>query len=96
MGAERIRKLYERRTSHKWRHRLYRLMRPPDPFVMNPAEPVDAPLGRWNLYIGGAGCSVPGYVNVDLFAMPGVDVTASAEQLPFRSAMFTRLSVMQS
>ena len=51
---------------------------------MNPREPVDFPLGRWNLYIGGAGRTVPGYVNLDLFPMPGVDVAADAEQLPFR------------
>jgi SAM-dependent methyltransferase len=37
---------------------------------MNPAEPADFPLGRWNLYIGGAGRSVSGYVNIDLFAYP--------------------------
>jgi len=58
---------------------------------MNPAEPKDFPLGRWNLYIGGAGRSVPGYVNIDLFALPGVDVVADAEQLPFPSNRFQRV-----
>ena len=57
---------------------------------MNPAEPKDFPLGRWNLYIGGAGRRVDGYVNLDLFAMPGVDVAADAEQLPFPSGLFQR------
>jgi len=58
---------------------------------MNPAEPKDFPLGRWNLYIGGASCTVRGYVNVDLFAVSGVDVAADAERLPFRPAIFQRV-----
>ena len=58
---------------------------------MNPREPTGFPLGRWNLYIGGAGRDVPGYVNLDLFPMPGVDVAADAETLPFPDALFTRI-----
>jgi SAM-dependent methyltransferase len=70
---------------------LRRLLTPPAPFVMNPREPLDFPLGRWNLYIGGAGRTPPGYVNLDLFPMPGVDVAADAESLPFASGSFTRV-----
>jgi SAM-dependent methyltransferase len=58
---------------------------------MNPAEPKDFPLGRWNLYIGGAGRVVPGYVNLDLFALPGVNVAADAERLPFPDGIFQRV-----
>ncbi len=58
---------------------------------MNPAEPKDFPLGRWNLYIGGAGRTVPGYVNLDLVSVPGVDVAADAEALPFPSDLFQRI-----
>ena len=58
---------------------------------MNPAEPKDFPLGRWNLYVGGAGRAVPGYINLDLFALPGVDVAADAEQLPFPDGIFTHV-----
>ena len=59
---------------------------------MNPREgDIDAPLGRWNLYIGGAGSEVEGYVNVDLFALPGVDVVADAEHLPFADSTFQRV-----
>ena len=47
-----LEKLYRTRASHDWRHRLQRMLEPPAPFVMNPAEPKDFPLGRWNLYIG--------------------------------------------
>ena len=71
--------------------RLTRSLQPPAPYIMNPAEPIDFPLGRWNLYIGGAGRIVPGYVNIDLFALPGVDVAANAEQLPFPSDTFGRV-----
>jgi len=56
-----------------------RLLAPPAPLVMNPAEPKDFPLGRWNLYLGGAGSRPAGYVNLDLFPLPGVDVAADAE-----------------
>jgi SAM-dependent methyltransferase len=58
---------------------------------MNPAEPTDFPLGRLNLYIGGAGRAVPGYINLDLFPMPDVDVAADAEALPFPDAIFQRV-----
>ena len=74
---------YRKRASPHWRDRLFRLLQPPDPFIMNPAEPKDFPLGRWNLYIGGAGRNVPGYVNLDLVAISGVNVAADTEQLPF-------------
>jgi len=83
--------LYRRRFSQGWRDRLRRVLQPPAPFVMNPAEPRDFPLGRWNLYIGGAGRVVEGYINLDLFAVPGVDVAADAEQLPFPSGVFARV-----
>jgi SAM-dependent methyltransferase len=58
---------------------------------MNPREPTDFPLGRWNLYIGGAGRAVEGYVNLDLCAMPGVDVLGDAQALPFRCGQFQRV-----
>jgi SAM-dependent methyltransferase len=64
---------------------------PPDPFLLNPKETIDAPLGRWNLYIGGAGRFVEEYVNVDLFPRGGVDVLADAHYLPFQSALFRRV-----
>lgn len=83
--------LYRERVSRRWRDRLIRLLQPPAPFIMNPAEPKDFPLGRWNLYIGGAGRVVPGCINLDLIAMPGVDVAADAEQLPFPADIFQRV-----
>jgi SAM-dependent methyltransferase len=82
---------YRRRISRRWRDRFVRLVQPPAPFIMNPAEPSNFPLGRWNLYIGGAGRVVAGYVNIDLINMPGVDVAADAEQLPFPSGIFQRV-----
>jgi SAM-dependent methyltransferase len=82
---------YRARAAAGWRSRLRRALEPPAPFVMNPREPKDFPLGRWNLYIGGAGRRVEGYVNLDLFPMPGVDVAADAEALPFPGGIFTRV-----
>src|SRR5205823_13226272 len=83
-----LQQLYRRRSA---RSRLRRALEPPAPYVMNPREPRDFPLGRWNLYIGGAGRAVDGYVNLDLFAVPGVDVAADAHQLPFPDELFQRV-----
>jgi SAM-dependent methyltransferase len=83
--------LYRKRESRRWPDRAMRLLEPPAPFLMNPDEPKDFPLGRWNLYIGGAGRVVEGYVNVDLFAVPGVDVVTDAELLPFAADTFQRI-----
>lgn len=64
---------------------------PPRPLIHNPREPVVGELGRWNLYIGGAGARVPGYVNLDIMPAPGVDVVADVERLPFRDGLFQRI-----
>ena len=91
-GQDNIEQLYRQRSSPRWNDHLRRWLTPPNPFVANPRElAVEAPLGRWNLYIGGAGSEVPGYVNVDLFPLPGVNVAASAEQLPFPNDLFQRV-----
>ena len=84
-------RLYDTRTSPRWSRRIYRALAPPAPFVMNPRERMDVPLGRWNLYIGGAGSRVAGYVNLDLFPLAGVDVVADAHRLPFAADLFTRV-----
>ncbi|HZT37411.1 MAG TPA: methyltransferase domain-containing protein [Bryobacteraceae bacterium] len=91
MDTRSLQQLYQRRSSNHWKYRLRRWLEPPAPLVMNPGEPSDFPLGRWNLYIGGAGRTVEGYVNLDLFPMPGVDVAADAERLPFPDAVFQRV-----
>jgi len=89
--AHGVPELYEKRSSSKWTDRLRRWLTPPLPLVMNPAEPIDFPMGRWNLYIGGAGSKTPGFINVDLFLLPGVDVAADAHHLPFADSVFTRI-----
>jgi SAM-dependent methyltransferase len=91
MGSNPVQRLYERRTSRRWKYRLYRLLEPPNLLIMNPAEDIRAPLGRWNLYIGGAGSIVRGYINVDLVSLPGVDVVADAQRLPFAGGLFQRV-----
>jgi SAM-dependent methyltransferase len=83
--------LEQRYRAREARGFLRRMLEPPAPFVMNPREPRDFPLGRWNLYVGGAGRTVPGYVNLDLFPMPGVDVAADGHELPFAAARFQRI-----
>jgi len=70
-----------------WQYEVRRRLRwllPPAPVWHNPAENrVDAPLGRWNLYIGSAGAHAPGYVNLDLFPLANVDVLpALPEDVP--------------
>jgi len=90
--AGRVEQLHRARTSAAWGERVARMLMPPAPLVADPDEMrIDAPLGRWNLYIGGAGSRVDGYVNVDLFPLTGVDVVANAEQLPFRDGSFSRI-----
>ena len=91
MDTKTLQQAYERRASARWRDRVRRWLEPPAPFLMNPREPRDFPLGRWNLYLGGAGRRVPGYVNLDLFPMAGVDVAADAHWLPFADGLFTRV-----
>jgi SAM-dependent methyltransferase len=90
-GKQTVDRLYQQRHASGWRDRIARALRPPSPFVANPREQIDAPLGRWNLYIGGGGCQVDGYVNLDLFAMAGVDVAADAARLPFSDGLFQRV-----
>jgi SAM-dependent methyltransferase len=86
-----LRTRYRKRLSRQWKDRLLKILEPPSPFITNPSEPKNYSLGRWNLYIGGAGVTVPGYVNVDLISTPGVDVIADAEQLPFLENTFQRV-----
>ena len=91
MRPHNIQRLYDRRHSSGWSAALYRLLEPPRPFIENPRENLDAPLGRWNLYIGGAGSVVDGYVNLDLYPLPGVNVVGDAHDLPFPSGIFQRV-----
>jgi len=78
--------------SGQQRSRLARLLRPPDPFIHDRRESrPDAPLGRWNLYIGGANRRVGGFINLDIDPALGVDVQADAHLLPFQDAQFTRV-----
>ena len=89
MPSNPVEGLAEKRSS-----RWYRFLLPPLPVYPNPAErDFEPPLGRWNLYIGGAGSTVSGYVNVDLFPLPGVDVVCDAAWLPFRDEVFERVEL---
>ncbi len=86
MRPDRVDELARNRSG--WRG----LLQPPLPVLHNPrSRRAVIPLGRRNLYIGGAGNAVEGYVNVDLFKLPGVDVVCDAERLPFRDGVFDRV-----
>src|SRR5215472_16470555 len=91
MTRESLEHLYEQRNSRSFRARLKRLLTPPPPLIHNPSEPKNFKLGRFNLYVGGAGRTVDGFVNLDLFPAPGVDVAGDAHALPFRASQFTTI-----
>lgn len=88
MPGKSMQEVYARRQAQDWSSKLRRALQPPAPFIRNSAEPLHFPLGRWNLYIGGAGVKPDGYINLDLFAQPGVDVAADAALLPFPDGLF--------
>lgn len=84
MAADPIHELSRKRAS-----RWHRLLQPPLPLVHSAASKRQVlPLGPRNLYIGGAGNRVDGFINVDLYPLPGIDVACDAEHLPFRDGVF--------
>lgn len=86
-----MREVYERRRSTTWWDRVRRLLEPPAPLIHNPDEDRGYPAGAHNLYIGGAGTTTPGYLNLDIVHTPGVDIVANGEYLPFAAAVFDRI-----
>ncbi|PWU07474.1 MAG: hypothetical protein C5B51_09955 [Terriglobia bacterium] len=90
-GGARVEQLYLQRNSRRWTARVRRALEPPKPYVLNPHEGIPAPLGARNLYIGGGGCFVDGFINIDIFQLPGVDVVADAARLPFPDSVFQRV-----
>lgn len=86
-----LRSKYLDRAALGWKNRVVRFLRPPDLFIMNPDEPLDWPMGRWNLYVGGAGVRPDGYINIDVVGVSGVDVVADAVHLPFPDEFFSRV-----
>src|ERR1043165_3485005 len=48
---------------------------------------IATPTSAW----ASAGRAVEGCINLDLFPMPGVDIAANAEQLPFPGGIFQRV-----
>ena len=83
-----MQEIYARRRRRDFRNKVFRALEPPAPFIHNRFEPLNFPLGRWNLYVGGGGARPEGYINIDLYALPGVNVAADVEQLPFRDGLF--------
>ncbi len=73
---------YSGRLKRNWARRLY----PPEPVYVNPAAP-PLPVAKrgLNLWIGGGGLELPGFVNIDVAPVRGVDIVANASKLPFQS-----------
>jgi SAM-dependent methyltransferase len=82
-GGAQMEATYSRRRSPSWLRKLY----PPEPVYVNPAAP-PLPVARpgLHLWIGGAGLNLPGFVNLDVIPVPGVDLIANAARLPFVQA----------
>lgn len=73
---------YSRRRTRSWV--WLRMLYPPEPVYVNPsAPPLPVPRPGVNVWIGGGGLELPGFVNVDVAPVSGVDVVANAARLPF-------------
>ena len=89
-GAQ-MQAVYSQRRSPHWIRKLY----PPDPVYVNPsAPPLPASRPGMHLWIGGAGLDLPGFVNIDVAAVPGVDVVANAARLPFPPSSFDSIACL--
>src|SRR5262245_21873225 len=74
---------YLLRKTPIWIRNLY----PPLPVYVNPLAPSFLVGGAGlNLWIGGGGLDLPGFVNVDIAPMPGVDVIANGSRLPLANS----------
>jgi SAM-dependent methyltransferase len=89
-GAQ-MKATYLRRRTSNWLRKLY----PPQPVYVNPSAP-PLPAGRpgMHLWIGGAGLELPGFVNLDVAAVPGVDLVANAARLPFLPASLDSIACL--
>ena len=66
---------------------VYKFLSPPLPLIPNPEEQPLPPCEGAKLFLGGAAGTVPaGFLNVDFEYVPGVDVVADVQALPFRSS----------
>jgi len=82
-GGQHMQEEYHQRTVKHWTKKFY----PPQPVYVNPAAPPLPQAGNGlNLWIGGAGLQLPGFINLDIAPVPGVDIIASAERLPFQES----------
>ncbi len=63
---------------------LYRALKPPAPYITNPKERFLPHCEGTKLFMGGAGGAVPpGFLNIDIVDVEGVDCVADIEHLPF-------------
>jgi len=73
---------YSARLKRSWARKLY----PPEPVYVNPSAP-PLPVARHglNLWVGGGGLELPGFVNIDVAPVQGVDIVANASKLPLQT-----------
>jgi len=84
-----VERLFQQRTSPRWGASAGTPAAPAGPLRGESTGIADRrPAGICNI---GGGSRIEAYVNVDLVALPGVDVVANAEALPFRTATFQRV-----
>jgi SAM-dependent methyltransferase len=91
-GGSRMQQTYIRRRNSNWLRRFY----PPEPVYVNPSAP-PIPCGGGpgtHLWIGGAGLHLPGFVNLDVAPLPGVDVASNAARLPFSSGALDSIACL--
>ena len=80
-----MKELYARRRLNGAAQRFVKMLYPPEPVYVNPkAPPIPQPKGELSLWLGGAGLHLPGFVNVDVVAVTGVNLVANAAKLPFQ------------
>lgn len=90
-SGEQMQAGYLARRNRSWLRKLH----PPEPVYVNPLAPaLPAPQGGLHLWIGGAGLELPAFVNLDVAAVPGVDVVANAARLPFDIASFDSVACL--
>jgi SAM-dependent methyltransferase/uncharacterized protein YbaR (Trm112 family) len=76
---------YGRRFHPDWAKKIVSRFYPPQPVYKDRASPpLPVPKNGLNLWIGGGGLRLPGWVNIDIVPVEGVDLVADAGNLPFR------------
>ena len=91
-----VERLHEHRLWPHVARPLAPALAPPVPYIRNPRERTDFPLGRWNLYIGGGGTRTPATSISTSSRSPASTSQPTPNRLPFRDLVFRASSATQS